>query len=135
MEGLVEKKPINPVGWQDAFGFAQGTLVSGAQDIMMISGQVPVDAEGTPQHAGDLASQITLAFDNLEAVLAKAGWSLADIVDIRIYTLDMDNFLEASEPMWVRLAEAGCTPSSSLLGVARLFHPDVLVEIEAVAMK
>lgn len=131
----MERKSINPVGWQDAFGFAQAILVSGAQDFMTISGQVPVDAEGAPHHAGDLAAQIALAFDNLEAVLEKAGWGLTDIVDLRIYTLDMDGFLEASEPMWVRLAEAGCTPSSSLLGVARLFHPDVLVEIEAIAMR
>ena len=50
------------------------------------------------------------------------------------YTTDVDRFVEAAPAGLRRLAEANCRPASTLLGVVRLFHPAILVEIEATAM-
>lgn len=130
----MERRAINPWTWQDALGFVQANEVSGAKRTVICAGQTSVDDSGTPQHAGDMAAQIRLAVDNLETVLRRAGLQLSDVVRLNYYTTDVDRFREAAAAGLRRLAEAGCKPASTLLGVARLFHPAILVEIEATAM-
>jgi enamine deaminase RidA (YjgF/YER057c/UK114 family) len=131
---VMERRVINPWTWQDAFGFVQANDVSGAKRTVICSGQTSVDASGAPQHPGDMAAQTRLALDNLETVLRQAGLQLPDVVRLTYYTTDVDRFLEAAPAALQRLAEAGCRPAATLLGVARLFHPAILVEIEATAM-
>ena len=53
---------------------------------------------------------------------------------LNIYTTDMDLFLEVYGPAAARLAEAGCKPANTLLGVTGLAFPKLLVEIEATAV-
>ena len=79
--------------------------------------------------------QINQALNNIEAVLSKAGFNLSEVVRLKYYTTDVNAFTEAAVVLGKRLAEAGCRPSSTLLGVASLFHPDILVEIEATAVR
>jgi enamine deaminase RidA (YjgF/YER057c/UK114 family) len=130
----MERQIINPWKWQDAFGFVQANEMQGAQRTLVCAGQTSVDAEGAPLHAGDMGKQITQALDNLETVLKASGFKLGDVVRLNYYTIDVDRFVEAAMAFAPRLAEAGCRPASTLLGVQRLFHPDMLIEIEAVAM-
>jgi enamine deaminase RidA (YjgF/YER057c/UK114 family) len=59
---------------------------------------------------------------------------MADVVRLTYDTTDVDSFVASAGPGVGRILEAGCRPASTLLGVARLFHPDILVEIEATAM-
>ena len=47
--------------------------MEGATRVLALSGQAAVDADGTPQHAGDIAARVSLALDNVETVLAQAG--------------------------------------------------------------
>jgi 2-iminobutanoate/2-iminopropanoate deaminase len=68
-------------------------------------------------------------------VLAAAGFSLSHVVRLNYYTTDLDQFFAAYDAATSRLKEAGCQPSSTLLGVARLAFPGQLVEIEATAVK
>jgi enamine deaminase RidA (YjgF/YER057c/UK114 family) len=56
------------------------------------------------------------------------------VMRLNIYTTDMDLFLEAYGPGAARLAEAGCRPASTLVGVTRLSSPELLVGIEATAV-
>jgi enamine deaminase RidA (YjgF/YER057c/UK114 family) len=58
-------------------GFDQAQLVEGHRRELICSGQDAVDADGDPQHPGDMAAQLGLALDNLEAVLADADMTLA----------------------------------------------------------
>ena len=85
-------------------------------------------------HTGDMGTQIAQAFDNLETVLREAGLGLSDVVRLNYYTTDLDRFFEAYEVVASRLAESGCRPSSTLLGVASLAFPELLAEIEATAV-
>ena len=85
-------------------------------------------------HVEDMGAQIAQAFDNLETVLREAGLGLSDVVRLNYYTTDVDLFLEAFEVVASRLAESGCRPSSTLLGVASLAFPELLAEIEATAV-
>jgi enamine deaminase RidA (YjgF/YER057c/UK114 family) len=82
-----------------------------------------------------MAAQIRLAVDNVETVLRHAGLELSNVVRLNYYTTDVDRFREAAPTGLRRLAEADCRPASTLLGVACLFHPAILVEIEATAME
>jgi len=66
--------------------------------------------------------------------LREAGAELSDVVRLNIYTTDVDRFFEAYGATAGRLAEAGCRPASTLLGVTRLAYPELLVEIEATAV-
>ena len=130
----MERRAINPWTWQDAFGFVQAYEVSSAKRTLVCSGQTSVDANGAPLHAGDMTAQLKQAIANLETVLKAAGFSLADVVRLNYYTTDVDAFMQAAAVGMGRLMEANCRPASTLLGVARLFRPEILVEIEATAM-
>ena len=130
----MERRVINPWTWQEQFGFVQANEVSGVQRTLVCSGQTSVDADGTPTHAGDMAAQVSGALDNLETTLSQAGFKLADVVRLNYYTTDVDAFFETAPTWGQRLAEAGCRPASTLLGVSRLAFPELLVEIEATAM-
>ena len=86
-------------------------------------------------NAGDMAGQAALAIDNLEAVLRAAGMSLADVVRLNFYTTDVDDYLtQGAAVVGARLGAAGVAPAGTLLGVARLAFPELLLEIEATAV-
>ena len=128
------RRVINPWTWQDQYGFAHAIEVAGSERALFCAGQTSSDADGNPVHAGDMRAQLGQALDNLETVLREAGFELSHVVRLNTYTTDVDAFLEASEGTAARLAEAGCRPSATLLGVARLAFPEFLVELEATAV-
>jgi enamine deaminase RidA (YjgF/YER057c/UK114 family) len=130
----MERTVINPWPWSVAMGFNQGEVVQGAERVLFCAGQTSVDAEGNPQHAGDMAAQISLALDNLEAVLAAAGMSLSNVVRLNIYTTDVDAFFANFGTTMSRTQAANVAPPGTLLGVARLAFPDLMVELEATAV-
>ena len=131
----MDRNIINPWTWQDQFGFVQANHISGAEETILCAGQTSVDGDGNPVHAGDMTAQAIQAVDNLETVLAEAGFSLSDVVRLNYYVTDIDAFFAAAETLGARLGQAGCRPASTLLGVASLAFPELLVEIEATAAK
>lgn len=131
----MQRTAVNPWPWSQQFAFNQGELIEGHQRVLFCAGQTGVDAEGNAQHAGDMAAQLTLALDNLEAVLAGGGMSLADVVRLVIYTTDVDGLFPHYGVLAERLTGAGVMPASTLIGVARLAFPELLVEIEATAVQ
>lgn len=130
----MQMKPVNPWDWQDKYGYSQAVEVTGATRTLYCAGQTSVDAEGNPIHPGNMEAQLLQALDNLEAVLAKAGMTLANVVRLNYYVTDVQLYFQFSGPAADRLSNAGCKPPGTLLGVASLFHPDIVVEIEATAV-
>ena len=130
----VERTAINPVTWSLAMGFAQGEVVTGATRTLYCSGQTAMGADGTPRHHGDMAGQVALALDNLEAVLAGAGMGLEHLVRLGVYTTDVDLLLEHYGVLGARLGAAGVAPPTSMLGVTRLAVAGQLVELEGTAV-
>ena len=90
--------------------------------------------EGVPQHAGDTAAQLSLALDNLERVLEHAGMGLGDLVRPNIYTSDVDSLFQHHGVLAARTSAAQVAPPGTLLGVARLAHPELMIELEATAV-
>ena len=130
----MEKKPVNPWKWQDQFGFSQAVEVKSGERVLYCAGQTASDADGKTQHVGDMKGQISLALDNLETVLKQAGMNLSNVVRLNYYTPNVDLLLENYGVLVERLNRASCKPASTLLGVARLAFPDLLIEIEATAV-
>jgi enamine deaminase RidA (YjgF/YER057c/UK114 family) len=129
---VVQIKPVNPWTWQDAFGYSQAVEVSGGARTLYCAGQTSVDSNGNPMHAGDMGRQLVQALDNLETVLKQAGMTFANVVRLNYYVTDVPAFLQASAKAAERLG--GAKPPGTLLGVAALFHPDAVIEIEATAV-
>jgi enamine deaminase RidA (YjgF/YER057c/UK114 family) len=130
---MMKKTPVNPWEWSLRLGYNQGEVVEGATRHLTCAGQTAVDAQGAPQHPGDMRGQIGLALDNLQAVLAAAGMGLADVTRLVVYATDVDAALGSFDILGMRLGQAGAAPPMTLLGVTRLALPGLMIEIEATA--
>ncbi|AZM56622.1 enamine deaminase RidA [Streptomyces sp. WAC 01529] len=130
----MERTAVNPVTWSTEMGFNQGEVVSGHTRTLYISGQTAMSAEGKPEHDGDMAAQLALSVDNVEAVLGEAGMSLADLVRLNVYTTDVDLLFRHYGVLAARLGAAGVAPTTTMLGVTRLAIPGQLVELEGTAV-
>jgi enamine deaminase RidA (YjgF/YER057c/UK114 family) len=123
---------INPWPWSLNSWFDQAELIEGPRRQLICSGQTTVDADGNPQQPDDMAAQLTLALDNLEAVLTQASMTFTNLVRLNAYTTDVDALLEHFALVSDRLEDARY--ASTLLGVARLALPELLIELEAIAI-
>ena len=130
----MERTAINPVPWSLEMGFSQGEVVSGHSRTLYCSGQAAMSGDGKPEHDGDMAAQLAMSIDNLEAVLGEAGMSLANLVRLNIYTTDVDLLFQHYGVLASRLSAAGVAPAATLLGVTRLAIPTLMVEIEGTAV-
>ena len=128
------RTPINPWSWSIKLGFDQAQLIEGHRRQLVCSGQDAVDADGNPQHPGDMGAQLELALDNLEAVLAAADMTLANVVRLNAYSTDMDELLKHWATITDRFGTSEDRFASSLLGVAQLPAPQLLVMLEATAV-
>jgi enamine deaminase RidA (YjgF/YER057c/UK114 family) len=130
----MERSSINPWSWSGKLGFDQAQLVEGHRRQLVCSGQDAVDADGNPQHPGDMAAQLGMAMDNLEAVLTGADMSLADVVRLNVYTTDVDELFKHWPTLVTRFGHSGGGFATSVLGVTRLGAPQLLVLLEATAV-
>nr|WP_189823856.1 RidA family protein [Streptomyces finlayi] len=130
----MERTAVNPVDWSLPLGFNQGELVSGQTRTLYVSGQTSMDADGKPQHEDDIAAQLALSVDNLEAVLAGAGMTLANLVRLNVYTTDIDALFPHYGALAGRLGAARVAPTTTMLEVRRLAIPGQLVELEGTAV-
>ncbi|MET9289961.1 RidA family protein [Nocardia beijingensis] len=130
----MERTAVNPVTWAAEMGFNQGEVVSGHTRTLYCSGQTAMSRDGKPQHEGDMAAQLALSIDNLEAVLVEAGMSLANLVRLNVYTTDVDLLFPHYGVLASRLGAAGVAPATTMLGVTRLAIPGQMVELEGTAV-
>lgn len=131
----MQRDVINPWPWSTALGYNQGEVVSGQARTLYCAGQTATNSAGQPQFPGDMAAQIGLCLDNLQAVLDRAEMTLADVIRLTIYTTDVDRLFQHYGVLMARLGAARATPPTTVLGVSRLARADLIVEIEAIAVK
>ena len=130
----MERTAVNPWDWSLKLGYNQAEIIDGATRHVICAGQTAVDANGNPQHPDDMRAQISLALDNLEAVLEDAGMGLSNVIKLGVYTTDVDAALLNFDLMGMRLGPHQVAPPMTLLGVMRLAVPGLLFEIEATAV-
>jgi reactive intermediate/imine deaminase len=101
-------------------------------DLLFVSGQAAISPEGEIVGAGDFDRQAEQTFRNLERVLEAGGSSLANVVKVTIFLTDMGNFGKI-----VELRERWFTapyPADTIVEVSALALPELMIEIEAVAV-
>jgi enamine deaminase RidA (YjgF/YER057c/UK114 family) len=106
-------------------------VVVEARKTIFVSGQLARDARGEIVGKGDMGAQIRQTGENLRAALAAAGATLDDVVKTNTYVTDIEEFFRHTE---VRMEYFGALPTSTTVEVRRLAHPDLMVEIEAIAV-
>ena len=129
----MKRTPVNPWEWSLNVGYNQAEIIEGSQRQLVCAGQAAVDAEGNPQHRDDMRAQMSLALDNLEAVLQAAEMGLAHITRLRIYTTNVDEAMKHFDALGERMGPLGVAPPMTLLGVTQLAIPGLMFEIEATA--
>jgi 2-iminobutanoate/2-iminopropanoate deaminase len=112
--------------------YAQGIKTTGGT-IVWISGQVSQHKNGKMVHKGDFAGQARQALSNLKAMVEAAGGTISDIIKVNTYLTDL-RYREELARVRAEFFPEGKLPASTLVGVAGLADPDMLVEIEAVAV-
>ena len=129
----MQRQDVNPWEWSKAFGFSQAVDLSGAEHVLICSGQTAINDDGSPPKTSDMGEQVGIAIENLGTVLAASKMDLSNVVKLTIYTTDVDAFLAASGVSAEALGSN--LPAMTLIGVARLAFPELKVEIEAIAAK
>lgn len=129
----MQRTAVNPWDWSLKLGYNQAEIIEGATRQVICAGQTAVDADGNPQHQGDMRGQIGLALDNLSAVLSSADMDLSHVTRLGIYAIDVDEALKNFDLLGTRFGAVQCAPPMTLLGVTRLAIPGLLFEIEATA--
>ncbi|MDX1449644.1 MAG: RidA family protein [Acidimicrobiia bacterium] len=129
----MERVVHDPWEWTKPLGFVQAVEVRGAERVLECSGQVSFAPDGTTLHPDDMGGQLAVCLDNLETVLGEAGMTLGAIAKMTTFVTDMDAYFEHRGVVRERMAAAGAVHTHTLIGVAALARPDVVVEIDAVA--
>ncbi|MFI8390604.1 RidA family protein [Streptomyces sp. NPDC085540] len=125
---------INPAGLHTPTGYGYSHIVSALGEQVFIAGQYGCDEHGHVV-SGDFAEQVEQAFANLRTALAAVGLGPSDVVRIGTYIVGHDQ-----QKLEVLLGQLHATwgtelPAQTLIGVAALALPDMLFEIDAVAVR
>lgn len=124
-------KHTNPSTLARPTGYAHVVEVTGGRTLY-VSGQIAVDQAGSLVGKGDLKAQTQQVFENLKSALSAAGATLDHVVKITVFMTDVSQihlFREIRDRYFTQEL-----PASSLVQVGRLVHPDLLIEVEAVAV-
>jgi enamine deaminase RidA (YjgF/YER057c/UK114 family) len=129
----MKRTTVNPWEWSKRIGYNQGEIIEGVKRQLICAGQTAVDGEGNPQHIDDMRNQISLALDNLQAVLESAEMGLENVIKLNIYTTDVQAAIKHFDLLGMRFGAAQVAPPMTLLGVTELAIPGLIFEIEATA--
>ncbi|MEV5507741.1 RidA family protein [Streptomyces orinoci] len=120
-----------PEGVAPGNGYSQ--VVHGTGRLVAVSGQVAFDEHGTLVGPGDAAVQARQVFENLRRCLAAAGAGFGDVIKLTYFVTDVAHLpaIRAARDEFIDVARP---PASSAVQVAALFRPELLLEVEALAL-
>jgi len=119
-----------PEVWSPFGAFSMG-VVQGQGQVVYLKGQVALDRGGQVVGKGDMKAQVHKTLENIRAVLTHVGGEMGDIQSLTQYVTDIEAFMAAGE---VRQKFFSAPfPVTTTVEVSRLYDPDLLVEITAIA--
>ena len=113
-------------------GYSQLATVTGGT-IVFIAGQVALDKSGNIVGTDDFHAQVQQVFENLKSAIEAAGGTFDDVIKLNSYFLDLSRLPEFRE-VRDKYVDVKNPPASTAVQVSRLFRPEFLVEIEAIAV-
>ncbi len=124
-------KHFNPAAIWQPFGAFSMVAAQGDGQIVHLKGQVALDRDGRLIGKGDMRAQVRKVLENIAAVLASLGGKMGDVISLTHYTTDIDGFMKTGDIRTAFFADP--YPVTTTVQVARLYDPDVLIEITAIA--
>lgn len=128
---------VNPEGLPEGGVYRQVAVATGSRSVF-IAGQVASDADGGRVGEGDFAEQLAQCYLNVGIALAEVGGSFDDVAKLTVYAVDwtQDKMPLLEDGIARAAAKLGVTPVPpvTLVGVAALAEPNILVEVEATAV-
>lgn len=126
---MTQRDVVFPAGRQALYERNRYSPAVRANGFLFVSGQVGSREDGSPEP--ELKAQVRLAFDNLNAVLAAAGCSFDDVVDVTVFMVDPEQTIET---VWQVLPEYwGAAPHPTLTGVGVTWLYGFQFEIKVIA--
>ena len=125
---------INPPELGDPPGYSQIVDVS-ASRLVFIAGQTALDRDGHVVGRHDFAAQADRVFENLAIALRMSGCTAANLIKLTVFLTDMGNlgrYREARNSFFASVTPPAA-PAVTLVEVSKLYGPDFLIEIEAIA--
>ena len=130
----MEKRTTDPWKWGEMTNSVQAVEVTQAAGTLYCSGQVAIDANGVPSSA-DMRSQLIQTFQNLEHLIAKAGYECSGIVRLNIFTTSTAEFFTTCTDVYQEwITRHGIKQATTLLEVKGLFAT-LTVEAEATVVR
>lgn len=123
------RRTFSGAPWEGEFAYCRALRVG---DTIVVSGTAPVAADGSVHAPGDAHAQAARCLEIVAGALADLGAGLADVVRTRMFVTDVNRWPEFARAH--REAFADHPPATTMVEVARLIHPDMLIEIEADAV-
>jgi enamine deaminase RidA (YjgF/YER057c/UK114 family) len=114
--------------WEDLVGYSRAVAVG---NHLYVSGTTAANEQGEIVSPGDVYAQAHFILERIRAVLEKAGFRMADVVQTRMYLTDISRWSDAAKAHRAFFGEI--RPAATMVEVSRLIHPDMLIEIEVIA--
>ena len=130
----MRKQYLNPKEIFHSPFFTHTITVSGPAKIVYVSGQVSYDRDGRVIGKDDMRAQAEQVFKCLTQNLKAAGATWSDVVKLNGYMVKLNaDAVKHYREVRSRYLDAKCMPASTLVGVERLVHDDLLLEVEVIA--
>lgn len=122
---------VNPPDVWSPFGAFSMAVIQGDGQMVHLKGQVSLDRDGRVVGPGDMRVQVRKVLENIQSVLASMGGRMGDIVSLVHYATDIESFMKAGD---IRNAFFSAPfPVTTTVQVERLYHPELVIEIAAIA--
>lgn len=129
---MTKKQAIAPSSLATPFGVWSPAILSEAGRLLFISGMVARNQDGSVAGEGDYAAQTRKVCENLKSAVEAAGGTIADIMQVTVFVLDIDQFATIHAVRKEFFPEM--PPASTMVEVSRLVDKRCLIEINAVAV-
>jgi enamine deaminase RidA (YjgF/YER057c/UK114 family) len=133
MSGITHVNPPDAYNSLQSRGYTQVVTIETPGRLIFVSGQLPLDSSGTVVGTGDIERQARMVFENIRISLGRAGVEWANVVKLTTYVTDIVKHPPLVRKVRSEIFGVRTPPASTMIEVPRFAHPDILIEIDAVA--
>jgi enamine deaminase RidA (YjgF/YER057c/UK114 family) len=130
-------KTVTPRGFGAPLGMYSHGVVASAGELVVVAGQVGMGPTGQVA-VDDIVAQTKQAFENVRSVVEAGGCSMRDVVRLQTFltrSADIPGFMKARAEIFPAYFPDGVYPPNTLLVISQLVRPELLIEIEAIAVR